>query len=66
LHWAQAFERFFERANITAKEFYANTSLLVDVMQYHVVPGSARAVSDLSNGLTMTSMRGKGLTIAKR
>jgi uncharacterized surface protein with fasciclin (FAS1) repeats len=62
----QAFNRFLKKVRLTPEQFYANNTLLVDVLMYHVVPGSARDVKQLSDKMVLTSMRGKPLTIAKR
>lgn len=61
-----AFQFALDAANVTKKQLFANNTLLVDVIMYHVVPGDAISSDRLRNDGTYTSMRGKALTISKR
>lgn len=61
-----AFQFALDAANVTKKQLFANNTLLVDVIMYHVVPGDAISSDRLRDDGTYTSMRGKALTISKR
>jgi uncharacterized surface protein with fasciclin (FAS1) repeats len=55
-----------DTAGVTKDQLFRNNSLLVDIVQYHVVPGDAISTARLTNDGVYTSMRGKQLTITKR
>jgi uncharacterized surface protein with fasciclin (FAS1) repeats len=61
-----AIQAALETAGVTKDQLFRNNSLLVDIVQYHVVPGDAISSDRLKNDGVYTSMRGKQLTITKR
>lgn len=61
-----AFQSALDIAGVTKQQLFKNNSLLVDIIQYHVVPGVAVSTEDMKNDQAYTSMRGKRLTITKR
>lgn len=61
-----AVEEALEIAGVSKQKLYANNTLLVDIIMYHVVPGQAVTSDNLRNDGVYTSMRGKPLTITKR
>ena len=62
----EAIQAALDTAGVTKNQLFKNNSLLVDIVQYHVVPGDAISSERLKNDGVYTSMRGKQLTITKR
>ncbi|WIA34511.1 hypothetical protein OEZ86_012834 [Tetradesmus obliquus] len=61
----EAIQAALDTAGVTKNQLFKNNSLLVDIVQYHVVPGDAISSDRLKNDGVYTSMRGKQLTITK-
>lgn len=61
-----AIQAALDTAGVTKDQLFRNNSLLVDIVQYHVVPGDAISSERLKDDGVYTSMRGKQLTITKR
>jgi hypothetical protein len=62
----QAFEAFFEAANITAEQLLSEDQrpVLIRVLSYHVVPDVAVAAADLVSGAELpTLLEGANLTV---
>ncbi|KAF6260076.1 hypothetical protein COO60DRAFT_1700525 [Scenedesmus sp. NREL 46B-D3] len=60
-----AIQAALDTAGVTKDQLFRNNSLLVDIVQYHVVPGDAISSERLKDDGVYTSMRGKQLTITK-